>query len=301
MRRLLAWVAGSALALVAAIAIAAALLVASGTCGESDRGPGTIAGPPRPVPPRAPAADGAAPAERLVLFGDLHVHTTFSIDAFLQGLPLFGGEGAHPPADACDFARHCAQLDFFSLNDHAESLWPERWKESVETVRQCNARAGDASDPDLVVYAGYEWTQVGATPETHFGHKNVIFRGTGDDEVARRPIDALPDDVNARARGLDVVETLAGIDALGMYSDFFFTIDRLARKRTCEAGVDTRALPDDCRENATTPRALFEKLAQSGLETLVIPHGLAWGEHAPVGARLDAQLLDGQHDPARQR
>src|SRR4030095_9837255 len=43
-----------------------------------------------------------------VLFGDLHVHTTFSADAFILSLPVAVGEGAHPPADACDFARFCS-------------------------------------------------------------------------------------------------------------------------------------------------------------------------------------------------
>ena len=83
-----------------------------------------------------------ASGQKEILFGDLHAHTTWSFDGFMFSLPLLGGEGAHPPNDACDFARHCAQVDFFALTDHAESLLPELWEASKESVRECNARAG---------------------------------------------------------------------------------------------------------------------------------------------------------------
>ena len=156
----------------------AALLLA---CGDRDQPVGEIEGARRP--PRAEVASLAPGAAKGILFGDLHAHSTYSIDAFIYSLPIFGGEGAHPPADACDFARHCAQLDFFSINDHAEGLTPERWRRTIESIRECNARAGDAADPDLVAFVGYEWTQAGNTPETHFGHKNVIFAGLADAEL----------------------------------------------------------------------------------------------------------------------
>ena len=45
---------------------------------------------------------------RQILFGDLHTHTSFSPDGFILGMPLTGGEGVRPPADACDYARYCS-------------------------------------------------------------------------------------------------------------------------------------------------------------------------------------------------
>ena len=128
-----------------------------------------------------------------ILFGDLHVHTTFSSDAFRMSLPMVQGDGAHPPADACDFARVCSALDFWALTDHAESLTASRWKTSIESVQQCNALAGDSENPDMVTFMGFEWTQAGSSPETHYGHKNVIFKYTDEARVPPRPIYAETD------------------------------------------------------------------------------------------------------------
>jgi hypothetical protein len=253
------------------------------------------------------AIESSSPAARRpakqILFGDLHVHSTYSIDAFVFSLPIFGGEGAHPPADACDFARYCAGVDFFSLNDHAEALTPERWQRTKESLRQCNALAGDPGNPDLVAFAGWEWTQAGTTPENHYGHRNVIFPGLADDQLPARPITALPDDLASRTPNLWALRGLQLVRAVGLgdYADFFWLIERLARMPACERGIDTRRLPHDCRENAPTPRELFEKLAQWGFDSIVIPHGLSWGVHAPLGAEIGNQLGGGQHDPERQR
>ena len=94
--------------------------------------------------------------EKQILFGDFHVHTVYSLDAFLGQLPLMQGEGVHPPADACDFARYCSALDFWSINDHAESITPQRWLETKESIRQCNAGSGDLSSPDTVAFLGWQ-------------------------------------------------------------------------------------------------------------------------------------------------
>jgi hypothetical protein len=273
----------------------AALLVLA--CGGQDQPAGTIHGGARTLEPVAVAGEAA---DLLVLFGDLHVHTTYSIDAFLYALPIFAGEGVHPPADACDFARHCSRLDFFSINDHAEGLTPERWQRTVESIRECNARAADPEQPDLVAFLGWEWTQVGATPETHYGHKNVIFPGLGADEIPTRPITSLAAEEFERQPPRALLQ-FGERTLMRPYSDFVWWIKRLADLENCPDGPDVRDLPPECRENARTPRELFAKLDQWGLDFLVIPHGLAWGIHAPPGSRLDNQLAAGQHDPVRQR
>ena len=127
--------------------------------------------------------------EKQILFGDTHVHTTYSTDAFLWSLPILNGEGPHPIADACDFARFCANLDFWVSTDHAEALTPRKWKSIKEAVRNCNSPT-DANDPDLVTFLGYEWTQVGNTAETHYGHKNVMFLDIEEGKVPERAIGA---------------------------------------------------------------------------------------------------------------
>ena len=114
------------------------------------------------------------PETKQILFGDTHVHTTYSTDAFLWSLPILQGEGPHPISDACDYARFCSAIDFWATTDHAESLTPRKWNEIKESVRQCNSTTSP-EDPDLVTFLGYEWTQVGSNPDNHYGHKNVIF------------------------------------------------------------------------------------------------------------------------------
>ena len=89
--------------------IAIMLLVISflAGCGKP-QGRGVIVGAQLPevaVEDKLARQQAAAPAmtgESQILFGDLHVHTTFSPDAFIMSVPLMGGTGLHPPADACD-------------------------------------------------------------------------------------------------------------------------------------------------------------------------------------------------------
>ncbi len=66
-----------------------------------------------------------------IYYGDFHVHTTASADAFISNLPILNGDGPHSVKDACDFAQYCSEIDFFSLTDHAESSSPKKWKSII--------------------------------------------------------------------------------------------------------------------------------------------------------------------------
>jgi len=240
-----------------------------------------------------------------ILFGDLHVHSTFSFDAFTMSLPMAGGDGAHPVADACDFARHCSALDFWSITDHAITLTPREWGETIDTIRECNAVAENPASPDTVAYLGWEWTQVGATPETHWGHKNVILRDLDDDAIPARPIAAAAPLGDEDARRLVPSPFALGLFALGRYSaggsDLAHFLRETAGVPDCPEGVDERDLPTDCRESARTPADLFARLRAWNLATLVIPHGTTWGFYTPPGSSWDKQLTTEQHDPEQQR
>ncbi len=233
-----------------------------------------------------------------ILFGDLHVHTTFSLDAFMFSIPPIGSEGAHPPSDACDFARHCSALDFWSINDHAEGITPKHWRETVEAIRQCNAVAGDPSDPDTVAFLGWEWTQVGVTPADHYGHKNVVLAHTEEERIPKRPIDAARFGLaRPSPYGFGLVTLLSG----GRLHDFArFLADRAAVP-ACDPEANVYDLPADCIESAATPEVLFRKLREWGHEAMVIPHGTSWGFYTPPGSAWDKQLVGWQHDAELQR
>lgn len=232
-----------------------------------------------------------------ILFGDLHVHTTISFDAFMLNLPITGGQGPATLADACDFARHCAALDFWSINDHASNILPQDWENTIDAIRQCNALAGDSDDPDTVAFLGWEWTQAGATPETHYGHKNVVLAHTDDARIPARPIAA-----SAGGLANNPPPVLArGLMALGgaRFRDLSARWTGLAEVAICGDG-DTTQLPNDCREIAPTPVELFRKLDEWGHDSIVIPHGTAWGVYTPPLSSWDKQLRGAMHDPNRQ-
>ena len=245
---------------------------------------------PRPV-------DNIPLSEKQIFFGDLHVHTTFSQDAFLFSLPMLQGEGVHPPADACNFARFCSSLDFFSITDHAEGMTKEMWQDSLESMRNCDS-ISDENNKDLVVFAGWEWTQMGANPETHYAHKNVILRD----------LNNVPDvPIGAGLTGLDLLIENSLTPFLPLVADFppeaidFDFLKFREESYSIPFCDQKRNLNEECKERAETPKELFTRLDELGLEAIVIPHGTTWGIHSPANSRMSSQLYNGNHDPDKQR
>ncbi|MCP5065632.1 MAG: DUF3604 domain-containing protein [bacterium] len=282
------------------LAVGLAWLAGQGTFGGPEE-PGQVTDRVRPaavvrqteVAVEAAASEVGVFRPKQILFGDLHVHTTYSFDAFTFSLPIMQGEGAHPPADACDFARYCSALDFWSINDHANSITPDEWAQTVDGIRQCNAVGGEK---DTVAFLGWEWTQVGTTPDNHYGHKNVILAHTEEGKIPARPIAAL--------RGIAAPPTLGrGLAALtmgGRMHDLAWMFAETERLEWCPDDVDTNDLPADCIEGASTPAVLYRKLGEWGGDALVIPHGTTWGMYTPPGTTWDKQLQGDYHDPKLQ-
>jgi len=247
------------------------------------------------------AAGIGASSDPQILFGDFHVHTTFSFDAFMMSMPMIG-EGAHPPADACDFARYCSALDFWSINDHAEQITQQHWRETIDTIRQCNDLAGDPDNPDMVSFLGWEWTQIGDSVENHYGHKNVVLASIEDDEIPTRPI-AAGATIRRAADALPNRLALGGLSLAapgGRYQDLIKYFAERSGTDLCDLDTDVRDLPDDCLEYTDTPVGLYRKLDEWGFDSIVIPHGTTWGMYTPPGSTWDKQLRGSMHDPNRQ-
>jgi hypothetical protein len=219
-----------------------------------------------------------------------------------MSVPKMGGSGFHPPADACDFARYCSNLDFWSINDHAEGLTPRRWQETRQSIRECNRVAGDPENPDMVSFLGWEWSQVNTDPGKHYGHKNVVFIDTEDHEVPSRAI-AAPRAQLAKApmgRAAQLMMSLMDFENREFYWAIQQYYDEVAETPICEKGVNTTELPENCLEIADDPRELFAKLDQWNFDSIVIPHGNSWGMNTPATTSFDKQLNRAQHDPDRQ-
>ena len=241
--------------------------------------------------------------EKRILFGDLHVHTTYSLDAFLGSLPILEGEGVHPVADACNFSRFCANLDFFSVTDHAEFLTRREWEDTIESLQSCSRISKNNDAEEIVPFLGWEWTQTSLDPSKHYGHKNIILRPL-DGELPTRPIGAL------ESSYLNFMDTPfvyiygALIYDYNNMSDYFNWRHRnivIQDIEICEKDVSVRDLPKDCLERVEKPSELFSKLDEWDIDSLVIPHGTSWGNTSPPMASWENQFDSSNHDQKYQK
>ncbi len=241
-----------------------------------------------------------------ILFGDLHVHSTFSTDANLWSLPIQYGrnEGAHPVGDACDYARFCSSVDFWSINDHAEATTPRKWKSTKESIRACNAVSLDKKNQDMVTFLGWEWTQAAVNRNEHYGHKNIILLEEDDDKVPLRPIASTgtgSDFIRGRVPLFNISEGVA--DLISSKEDkqrlANFSVFNNEYKPIPDCSGEESLWDEFCYEDTSSPSELFLKLKKLNVEHLVIPHGNAWGIYTPTGQSWDKQLSEA--DPEENR
>ena len=225
----------------------------------------------------------------------------------MRSLPMLQGEGAHPPADACDFARFCSDARLLEhqrprRGDLAAALAGDQGVDpAVQRASPAIRRIPTSSRSS----AG-SGRRSALTPETHYGHKNVIFRDTADDQVPTRPISALDRAPGRRAarsrrrcwqrlqlpaprlrRTASATSTSASIQS------------ELARRRRCARRASTRA---SCRTTATrsaqTPRRAVREARRSGASTRSSSRTARRGASTRRPARRwDKQLTAAQHDP----
>lgn len=257
---------------------------------------GLIAGP-------APADE--TPRARRILFGDLHTHTYLSADAVLVQV-LQGVERG--PEAACEYARACAAVDFFGLSDHAEVLDQPRWQRTLAAVKSCNlagaAAAGPDGEPDIVAFAGFEWTS--SSTGKYWGHKNVFFRN---DAVPPQAIGAnTVSEINVADFGT-VWRTIGlmqrrGVTAGHGFRGIFRAAEDIGQPR-CRDVADGQT----CVRVADEPRELWQwlregyadpELAAAGYDVIAIPHGTAWGM-TKVATDWSIQSGAEQHDAEIQR
>lgn len=277
-------------------------LVVNGSLGKYE-GPGEVTQKTQPKEALADRSSNQKLAKealnikdpKMILFGDLHVHTTYSQGAFMLSLPMLSGEGTKPPADACDFARFCSSLDFWANTDHAEDITPTDWSEIKASIRQCN-KVNGSSEPDTVAFLGWEWSQIGGFGKEHYGHKNIILKGLEEDQIPARPISA---DNNTGFLELSYTQkmVMAAMRPTDRRIHDLMRFINDSQTLRCPLGIPVRDLPLDCRETASDPGILFDKLNDWGHEAIVVPHGTAWGVYTPPSSDWREQLTEDQHDP----
>ena len=207
-------------------------------------------------------------------------------------------------SDACDYARFCSSLDFWSINDHAEASTPRRWNETKDAIRQCNALAGDGAEsrsrgvPRLGVEPGR--SDAGRALRTQ---ERGAARSRRRRRCRRAPI-------GAAGLATDALRNASGqIPRLLPFVDFrespaLLELPRVrGRDRGGAALRGGRPVEPAARRLLRVggdARGPLPQAREWGSAAIVIPHGNTWGFYSPPGTTWDKQLVAAQHDPTRQ-
>ena len=131
----------------------------------------------------------------------------------------------------------------------------------------------------------------------------MILRDLDDAQVPSRVIGAAgpaTDALRGQFGGMPWYVPLVDFPNRERYFNFIEFMDEVREVPACAEGVPEKELPADCYESAATPKDLFRRLDEWGMDAIVIPHGNTWGFYTPPGATWDKQLANGNQDPRRQ-
>ncbi len=111
------------------------------------------------------------PAGSLVVWGDIHSHTTYSGDA------LEKAGCTKTPKEAFEFARSVSLLDFVAVTDHAENIAPGNYSQLKWTNYITQIIDFQNANQKPIIFPAFEYTKNsvklgGISPGN--GHKNII-------------------------------------------------------------------------------------------------------------------------------
>ncbi len=226
-----------------------------------------------------------------IYWGDLHVHTAYSLDAFALGMAP--GRWVD---EAGLYALYCSRLDFYAVADHANIITDTNyWKETIRAAQYFNKlgkeNPDENGDPSIVVFPGWEWTI-----SNFYGHKNVIFKHDDPEKLPPSPIRCRPgiQGFPSAIRNMEFDSEKGEFTFFQKLLLFFGAVYGYVKG------------DNDTTFVAPTPYELFNQIreycteAGTGCRATVIPHGNAWGIIPTRFTDWDRQLDPRNHDPKLQ-